>query len=98
VIFDQLRRFVRQTDRGWRGAEGGQLLERAPDRLRLAAGGLRAAPAGDRHADLEAACGRFFGAPLRVELAPRARAGRAGAGGPRRSGAPPPPEALDHRP
>jgi DNA polymerase-3 subunit gamma/tau len=84
VVFDQLRRFVRQSDRGLAaGLEGGQLLERAPDRLRLAVPeGFALRRLETRRADLEAACGRFFGAPLRVELAPRALepAGPAAAG------------------
>jgi DNA polymerase-3 subunit gamma/tau len=70
VIFDQLRRFVRQSDRGLAAAlEGGRLLERAPGRLRLAVPeGFAARRLETRRADLEAACARFFGAPARLDL------------------------------
>jgi DNA polymerase-3 subunit gamma/tau len=74
VVFDQLRRFVRQGDRGLAAAlEGGELVERAADRLRLAVPeGFALRRLETRRADLESICARFFGAPLRVELAARA--------------------------
>jgi DNA polymerase-3 subunit gamma/tau len=76
VVFDQLRRFVRQGDRGLAAAlEGGELVERAADRLRLAVPeGFALRRLETRRADLEGICARYFGAPLRVELAARALA------------------------
>jgi DNA polymerase-3 subunit gamma/tau len=77
VVFEQLRRFVRQGDRGLAAAlEGGRLVERAPGRLRLAVPeGFAARRLETRRADFEAACGRFFGESVRIELEPIALAG-----------------------
>jgi DNA polymerase-3 subunit gamma/tau len=77
VVFEQLRRFVRQGDRGLAAAlEGGRLVARAPGRLRLAVPeGFAARRLETRRADFEAACGRFFGESVRVELEPIALAG-----------------------
>jgi DNA polymerase-3 subunit gamma/tau len=70
VVFEQLRRFVRQADRGLAAAlEGGRLVERAPGRLRIAVPeGFAARRLETRRADFEAACGRFFGESVRVQL------------------------------
>ena len=70
VVFDQLRRFAQQSNRGLFAAlEGGRLVARSAERLRIAvpehfaARRLQA-----RSADLEDVCARFFGARLQVEI------------------------------
>jgi len=70
VVFDQLRRFAQQRNRGLFAAlEGGRLVLRGRERLRLAvseefaARRLRA-----RVGDLEEVCEAFFGSRLRVEV------------------------------
>jgi len=70
VVFDQLRRFAQQRNRGLFAAlEGGRLVLRGAERLRLAvsqefaARRLRA-----RLGDLEEVCQAFFGTRLRVEV------------------------------
>jgi len=69
-VFDRLRAFAQQANRGLFAAlEGGELLERGPGALRI---GLPSALAArrleSRAEELEAICARFFGAPVRVSL------------------------------
>jgi hypothetical protein len=70
VILDRLRGFMREEHPGLAAAlEGGKLLERDDQRIRVfiqepfAAQRLR-----DRTEPLEAACAKFFGHPIRVEI------------------------------
>jgi len=70
VVFDRLRHFAQESDRGlFACLDGGRLLERAPGRLRIAVPrGFRARRLQGRLRELEAVCARFFGGPVRVEL------------------------------
>jgi DNA polymerase-3 subunit gamma/tau len=70
VVFDQLRRFAQQTNRGLFAAlEGGRLVARSGECLRIAVPEQFAARRLEaRSPDLEAVCTRFFGGPLRVEI------------------------------
>jgi len=70
VILDRLRGFMREEHPGLAAAlEGGKLLERDDQRIRVfiqepfAAQRLR-----DRTESLEAACAKFFGHPIRVQI------------------------------
>jgi DNA polymerase-3 subunit gamma/tau len=70
VVFDQLRRFAQESNRGLFAAlEGGRLAARTGERLRIvlpeafAARRLEA-----RRSDLESVCRSFFGQPIRVEV------------------------------
>jgi hypothetical protein len=70
VVFDRLRAFAQEQNRGLFAAfEGGRLLDRSPGKLRI---GLPSAIAArrleSRAADLAAVCERFFGESMRVEL------------------------------
>jgi DNA polymerase-3 subunit gamma/tau len=70
VIYDRLRAFAQQENRGLFAAlEGGEILDRAPDRLRIRLPSeLAARRLEGRASDLEAICARFFGASMRVEI------------------------------
>ena len=69
-VFDRLRSFAQDENRGLFAAlEGGRLLSRSEDALRIAvpsAIAVRRLEA--RKPDLEGVCARFFGKPVRVEL------------------------------
>ena len=73
VVFDRLRAFAGRENRALAAAlAGGRLVERTPELLRIAApnrfAGQRLA---DRREALEAACARFFGRALRVQVETR---------------------------
>jgi hypothetical protein len=70
VVFDRLRAFAAAENPHLAAAfEGGRLLERSEDRLRIAAPNRFAAQRlGDRLDALEQLCARFFGHPVRVEI------------------------------
>jgi DNA polymerase-3 subunit gamma/tau len=70
VVFDRLRGFAGRENPGLYAAlEGGELVERDAGRLRIRVPTrFSAQRLEDRRAALEAACARFFGAPLRVEI------------------------------
>jgi hypothetical protein len=70
VVFDRLRTFAAGESPHLAAAfEGGKLLERSEDRLRIAAPNRFAAQRlGDRLDALEQLCARFFGHPVRVEI------------------------------
>ena len=70
-VFDRLRAFAQEENRGLFAAlEGGRLLAKSDDTLRI---GLPSAIAARRlearKPELESVCARFFGKPMRVELA-----------------------------
>jgi len=69
-VFDQLRRFAQEHDRGaFASLEGGQLVERAPERIQLGVrSAFQAQRLKDRTGELEALCEQFFGTPTRVEV------------------------------
>jgi hypothetical protein len=70
LVLDRLRGFLQSENRGLAAAlEGGQLLERSADRLRIAVpGSFAATRLQSRLAPLEEICGRFFGRRLRIEI------------------------------
>ncbi len=70
VVFDQLRRFAQESNRGLFAAlEGGRLAARTGERLRiLLPEPFAARRLESRRADLEAVCTRFFGHSVRVEV------------------------------
>ncbi len=70
LVLDRLRGFLQSENRGLAAAlEGGQLLERSTDRLRIAVpGSFAATRLQSRIAPLEEICGRFFGRRLRIEI------------------------------
>jgi DNA polymerase-3 subunit gamma/tau len=70
-VFDRLRAFAQQENRGLFAAlEGGRLVAKTEDTLRIAlSSGIAARRLEARKADLESVCARFFGKPLRVEIA-----------------------------
>jgi len=70
VVFDQLRRFAQQHNRGLFAAlEGGRLAERGERHLRIALPEPFATRRlQSRHDELRRICERFFGGPLRVEV------------------------------
>jgi DNA polymerase-3 subunit gamma/tau len=69
-VFDRFRRFALEHDRGaFASLEGGQLLERSADHLKLAVrSSFQASRLRDRTRDLESLCEQFFGAPTSVEV------------------------------
>jgi DNA polymerase-3 subunit gamma/tau len=73
VVFDRLRAFAGRESRALAAAlAGGRLVERTPELLRIAAPSRFASQRlGDRREALEAACARFFGRPLRVQIETR---------------------------
>jgi DNA polymerase-3 subunit gamma/tau len=70
VVFDRLRAFaVAESPHLAAAFDGGRLLERSEDRLRIAAPNRFAAQRlGDRLDELEQLCARFFGRPVRVKI------------------------------
>ncbi len=87
-VFDRLRAFAQEENRGLFAAlEGGKLLERGADSLRIALSSAIAVRRLEaRKGDLESVCARFFGKPMRVELtsdagAPAQGAAKANGGG-----------------
>jgi DNA polymerase-3 subunit gamma/tau len=70
VVFDRLTAFAAGENPHLAAAfEGGRLLERSEDRLRIAAPNRFAAQRlGSRREALEQLCARFFGRPMRVEI------------------------------
>jgi len=70
VVFDQLRRFAQQHNRGLFAAlEGGRLAERGERHLRIALPEPFATRRlQSRHDELRRICERFFGGPVRVEV------------------------------
>jgi DNA polymerase-3 subunit gamma/tau len=69
-VFDRLRRFAQERNRGLFAAlDDGALLERDEDSLRIRLrAGISAERVRGRKADLEAVCSQFFDRPMRVEL------------------------------
>jgi len=82
VVFDRLRAFAAAENPALAAAfEGGRLLERGEDRLRIAAPNRFAAKRlASRREALEQLCARFFGGPIRVEIETQESGG--GDGGP----------------
>ncbi len=80
LVFDRLRSFAQEENRGLFAAlEGGRLLERSAERLRIELpSGIAARRLQGRVAELAAVCERFFGEPVQVELV---TSGGNGAGG-----------------
>jgi DNA polymerase-3 subunit gamma/tau len=77
VVFDRLRAMAGKGDPGLFAAlEGGELRERSEERVRIfVPNKFSAQRLNGRHRDLEAACQRFFGQAVRVEIeAPEAGA------------------------
>ncbi len=70
VVFDQLRRFAQESNRGLFAAlEGGRLKARTPERLCIVLPeSFAARRLSQRRDDLEEVCRRFFGGSLRVEV------------------------------
>ncbi len=70
TVFDRLRAFAQQENRGLFAAlEGGRLLERSDLALRIELpSAIAARRLETRRGDLESVCARFFGRPLKVEL------------------------------
>ena len=70
-VFDRLRAFAQHENRGLFAAlEGGRLLAKSDDALRIALpSGIASRRLEARKPDLESVCARFFGKPLRVEIA-----------------------------
>ncbi|HEU4429559.1 MAG TPA: DNA polymerase III subunit gamma/tau, partial [Myxococcota bacterium] len=70
-VFDRLRAFAQQENRGLFAAlEGGRLVSKNEEALRIALpSGIASRRLEARKADLESVCARFFGKPLRVEIA-----------------------------
>jgi DNA polymerase-3 subunit gamma/tau len=70
VIYDRLCAFAQERNRGLFAAlEGGQLLERAPGRMRIhLASALAARRLASRAQELEEVCQQFFGETVRIEL------------------------------
>ncbi|NNL86654.1 MAG: DNA polymerase III subunit gamma/tau [Myxococcales bacterium] len=69
-VFDRLRRFAQERNRGLFAAlDDGTLLVRGEDMLRIGLRpGISAERVRGRKADLEAVCSQFFDKPMRVEL------------------------------
>jgi DNA polymerase-3 subunit gamma/tau len=82
VVFDRLRGFAQQRNRGlFASLEGGRILEREGDRMRIAAaGGFHTKRLQDRIDELRSVCEAFFGRPIRVEVVTDAES-RANGGG-----------------
>jgi DNA polymerase-3 subunit gamma/tau len=70
VVFDRLKAFALEHDRGaFASLEGGQLVERAPGRIRLQVrNAFHAMRLRDRQTVLQGLCERFFGEPTAVEV------------------------------
>jgi DNA polymerase-3 subunit gamma/tau len=87
-VFDRLRSFAQDENRGLFAAlEGGRLLAKSEDALRIAVPSAIAARRLEaRKPDLESVCARFFGRPVRVELVADASSAAAGASAARSSG------------
>ena len=70
AVFDRLRAFAQEANRGLFAAlEGGRLLERSEEQLRiLVPSGIAARRLQGRASELATICERFFGAPIRVQL------------------------------
>ena len=70
VVFDRLRGFAGRDNHGLSAAlEGGRIVERGEDRLRIAiANRFAAQRLNDRRETLEEICARFFGRPMNVEI------------------------------
>ncbi len=81
LVLDRLRAFVRAEHRGLAATlEGGQLLEREPDRLKIGVEGSFAATRLTSRLDvLEEICARFFGRRMRLEIVPLESAAAAAA-------------------
>jgi DNA polymerase-3 subunit gamma/tau len=80
LVLDRLRAFVQAENRGLAAAlEGGELLERSGDRMKIAVPGSFAAKRlQGRLEPLEEICGRFFGRRTRVEVVQREEASASG--------------------
>jgi hypothetical protein len=70
VVFDRLRGFAHQQNRGlFASLDGGRLLERSASRLRIeVCGGFNAKRLNDRKEELTRVCADFFGHPMLVEV------------------------------
>jgi DNA polymerase-3 subunit gamma/tau len=73
VVFDRLRAFAGRGNRGLAAAlAGGRLAERSAGQIKIEAPSRFAAERlADRREALDAACARFFGHPIRVEIETR---------------------------
>ena len=80
MVFDRLRTFAaRESPHLAAAFDGGRLLERSDDRLRIAAPNRFAAQRlGDRRDALEQLCARFFGRAIRVEIETQESSGGSG--------------------
>ena len=70
VVFDRLHSFAGQENPGLRAPlEGGQIVGQGPDHLRIAVPSDFSAKRLDhKRGELEAACARFFGREMRIEI------------------------------
>jgi DNA polymerase III subunit gamma/tau len=80
AVFDRLRAFTQDANPGiYAALEGGRIAERSPGNLSLVVPAFGARRLRERQAALEELAARFFGEPLRVQIAEQGAPGTPGA-------------------